>query len=138
MTHRITHVGFFGDREHRFCLTDPMLAELERITGLGVGALYFQFVNLAYPASVLTDVIRLGLIGAGMDPEEAKRLCETYAVNRPLSEVFPLAFEVMDARWSGVGSDETPEDVARSAEADFERFAQAASGDLGASLSVAA
>jgi hypothetical protein len=44
----------------------------------------------------------------------------------------------MDARWSGVGSDETPEDVARNAEADFERFAQAASGDLGASLSVAA
>lgn len=122
---KITHTGFFGDRERRFCLTDPMLAELERITGLGVGALYFQFVNLAYPANVLTDVIRLGLIGGGADPEEAKRLCETYAANRPLSEVFPLAFDVMEARWSGVDAKDEGTEAA------------AVSGDLGASLSVA-
>jgi len=102
MTDQITLRAFFGDGERSFTLTDPMLAELERITGLGVGALYFQLVNLAYPANVLQEIIRLGLIGGGTDPEEAKRLCATYAANRPLAEVFPLAFEIMEARWNGV------------------------------------
>ena len=59
-------------------------------------------MNLAYPANVLQEIIRLGLIGGGTDPEEAKRLCATYAANRPLAEVFPLAFEIMEARWNGV------------------------------------
>ncbi|SFI84471.1 gene transfer agent family protein [Celeribacter neptunius] len=125
MNEQITYTGFFGDRDHAFCLTDPMLAELERITGLGVGALYFQFVNGAYPVNLLTEVIRLGLIGGGADPEDAKRLCDAYAANRPLSEVFPLAFEIMEARWSGVSAKDEETEVA-------------ATGDLGASLSVAA
>lgn len=101
MNDQITHRAFFGDGEHAFTLTDPMLAELERITGLGVGAMYFQMINMAYPATILRDIIRLGLIGAGTAPEEAKRLCDTYATNRPLAEVFPLAFEIMEARWNG-------------------------------------
>lgn len=102
MNDQITLNAFFGNRERSFCLTDAMLAELERIANLGVGALYYQFVNGAYPANLLREVIRLGLVGAGMDPEEAKRLCDAYAANRPLSETFPLAFEILDARWSGV------------------------------------
>jgi hypothetical protein len=101
MTDKITHRAFFGDGEHAFTLTDPMLAELERLTGLGVGALYFQLLNMAYPADVLREIIRLGLIGAGTAPEDAKRLCDTYAANRPLAETFPLAFEIMEARWTG-------------------------------------
>lgn len=101
MNEQITHRAFFGDGEHAFTLTDPMLAELERLTGLGVGAMYFQMINMAYPAEVLREIIRLGLIGAGTSPEDAKRLCDTYAANRPLSEVFPLAFEIMEARWNG-------------------------------------
>ena len=106
MNDLITHSAFFGDREHAFTLTDPMLAELERISGLGVGALYFQLVNLAYPAEVLREIIRLGLIGAGTSPEEAKRLCDTYAANRPLAETFPLAFEIMESRWNGKAAPE--------------------------------
>lgn len=125
MNEQITYTGFFGDRDHAFCLTDPMLAELERITGLGVGALYFQFVNGAYPANLLTEVIRLGLIGGGTDPEDAKRLCDAYATNRPLAETFPLAFDIMQARWLGAGAED-------------EETEAAATGDLGASLSVAA
>jgi len=101
MTDQITHRAFFGDGEHAFCLTDPMLIELERITGLGVGALYLQLVSMGYTATVLREIIRLGLIGAGAAPEEAKRLCDTYASNRPLAETFPLAFDIMEARWTG-------------------------------------
>ena len=101
MNDEITLRAFFGDRERAFTLTDPMLAELERSTGLGVGALYFGLVNLSYPAHVLREVIRLGLIGAGTTPQEAKRLVAAYATNRPLSETFPIAFEIMEARWTG-------------------------------------
>ncbi len=119
MNDLIQHRAFFGDAEYTFCLTDPMLAELEKITGLGVGALYFQMLNLAYPAEYLREIIRLGLIGGGMNPEQAKRFCDAYGVNRPLAEVLGLAFEIMAARWTGTASDETPEDVARNAEADF-------------------
>ncbi|MBL4927995.1 gene transfer agent family protein [Fuscibacter oryzae] len=101
MTDQITHRAFFGDRERTFILTDPMLAELEKLTGLGVGALYLQLVGMAYPAEALREIIRLGLIGAGTTPEDAKRLCDAYASNRPLVETFPLAFEIMEARWNG-------------------------------------
>lgn len=101
MTPQITHRAFLGTEERDFCLTDPMLAELENITRLGVGALYAQLVNLAYPAEALREIIRLGLIGGGMDPEQAKKLCAVYVANRPLSETFPLAFEIMEARWTG-------------------------------------
>lgn len=126
MTDLITHRAFFGDAERAFALTDSMLSELETLTGLGVGALYFQLVNMAYPAEALREIIRLGLIGAGTAPEHAKRLCDTYASNRPLAETFPLAFEIMEARWNGTGSDETPEAVAAQAEADFDRLAREA------------
>ncbi|SEO36081.1 Phage tail tube protein, GTA-gp10 [Gemmobacter aquatilis] len=101
MTDLITHRAFFGDGEHAFTLTDPMLMELEKLTGLGAGALFFQMLALGYPAEYLREIIRLGLIGGGMAPEQAKRLCDTYAVNRPLAEVLGLAWEIMSARWNG-------------------------------------
>lgn len=97
----ITLRAFFGDGERAFCLTDPMLAELERIAGQGIGAVYYSLANMTYPARILPEIIRLGLIGAGTNPEEAARLIGTYATNRPLAEVFPLAFEVLEARWTG-------------------------------------
>ena len=108
MIDAICHRAFFGDADHTFALTDPMLAELERMAGLGAGALYFQLVNLAYTAEVLREIIRLGLIGGGTAPEDAKRLCDTYAANRPLAETFPLAFEIMEARWNGTSATDAP------------------------------
>lgn len=39
MNDQISHRAFFGDGEYTFTLTDPMLTELEKLTGLGVGAL---------------------------------------------------------------------------------------------------
>jgi hypothetical protein len=101
----ITYRGFFGDGERAFTLTDPMLTELERIANLGAGAIYARLVNLSYSADLLREIIRLGLIGAGTATVEAQRLCDTYAANRPIAETFPLAFEIMDARWNGIAPD---------------------------------
>jgi hypothetical protein len=101
MTVEISHVGFFGDGFQTFCLTDEMIAELERIAGAGIGALYLRIAAAQFNVAEMTEIIRLGLIGGGMQPEQAKALVETYARNRPLGELFPLALDVLDARWSG-------------------------------------
>jgi Phage tail tube protein, GTA-gp10 len=97
----ITHKAFFGTGEHSFALTDTMIAELERQAEIGIGALYQRVVAMAFKASDLPEIIRLGLIGAGMHPHEAMQLTDTYARNRPMSETFPLALDIFDARWNG-------------------------------------
>ncbi|MCA1286254.1 gene transfer agent family protein [Salipiger bermudensis] len=115
MSDQITIRAFFGDRTRAFALTDPMLAELERLTDLGAGALFFQMANLGYPTKFLCEIIRLGLIGGGeTSPEEAALLCAAYTTNRPVAELLSLAAAIMAARWYGVedGSLETDETAA--------------------------
>lgn len=97
----ITHRAFFGDGERSFTLTDPMISELERLTGTGIGSLFTRMVRAEFRLNDLAEVIRLGLIGAGTSPEDAARLVETYARHRPIGEILPLALSIMDARWSG-------------------------------------
>ncbi|MGR3315502.1 gene transfer agent family protein [Roseovarius indicus] len=93
------HTAFFGDAEHTFALTDPMIAELERITDLGIGALYLRAVNMGFKLADLVEIIRLSLIGGGAYPEQAMQLTDTYGRNRPIAELYPLAMDILDARW---------------------------------------
>lgn len=102
----IEHKAFFGDGEYTFALTDPMLTELERITGSGVGTLFLRLVNSQFHIGDLQAIIRLGLIGGGMDPKQAQELVSAYAVNRPLDQTFPLALDIITARWSGVTTEQ--------------------------------
>jgi hypothetical protein len=97
----ITHRAFFGAAEHDFTLTDPMVTELERLTETGIGAFYQRVIAMHFEAADLAEIIRLGLIGAGMHPQEAMHLTDTYARNRPMAETFPLALDILDARWNG-------------------------------------
>lgn len=104
----LTHTAFFGDGEHVFALTDDMITELERLSDLGIGALYLRAVNMQFKLADLVEVIRLGLIGGGTTPERAAQLTGTYARNRPIDELYPLAFDILDARWGGA-EDQEPE-----------------------------
>lgn len=104
----ITHRAFFGDREREFLLSDPMIAELEHQIGTGIGTLFARLARSDFRLNDLTEIIRLGLIGAGTDPQEAFRLVETYARNRPVAEILPLALDVITARW--MGTDEAQND----------------------------
>lgn len=97
----ITHRAFFGDGERSFTLTDPMITELERLTGTGIGGLFLRLTRSDFRLGDLVEIIRLGLIGAGTTPEDAARLVETYARHRPIGEILPLALDVIDARWNG-------------------------------------
>ncbi|WP_411837034.1 gene transfer agent family protein [Paracoccus sp. ME4] len=97
----ITHRAFFGDGERSFTLNDPMITELERLTGTGIGGLFLRLTRSDFRLVDLVEIIRLGLIGGGTNPEDAARLVETYARHRPIGEILPLALDVIDARWNG-------------------------------------
>lgn len=99
------HTAFFGDAEHTFALTDSMITELERITDLGIGALYLRAVNMQFKLVDLVEIIRLSLIGGGANPEQAMQLTNTYGRDRPIAELYPLAMDILDARWGGDTAD---------------------------------
>lgn len=87
--------AYFGDGEHVFELTPPMIAELERQTGVGIGILASRVPAMLFSFVDLIEVIRLGLIGGGMAPVDAQRMVDTYAKGRPISEFYPLATGVI-------------------------------------------
>lgn len=95
------HVAYFGDGEKTFALTDPMLRELENKTGAGAGLLYQRCMSAQFYLTDIIEIIRLGLIGAGTSPVDAQHLIDTYATDRPLMEIVPLALDVLEARYSG-------------------------------------
>ena len=102
------HRTFFGDDHHIFALTDPMITELERLADMGIGAIYARAVNMQFRLADLTEIIRLGLIGGGADPATAMRLVDAYARNQPLENLYPLALDILDARWTGTPEKESP------------------------------
>ena len=104
---KLTHQAFFGDGDHEFALTDTMIAELERLADLGIGALYLRAVNMQFRLADLIAIIRLGLIGGGTAPERAAQLVDISARNQPIDELYPLALDILDARWGGAAGDET-------------------------------
>lgn len=92
---------FFGDKERTFTLSDDMVIELEAKTGTGIGTLFQRLMAQSFKLTDLSEVIRLGLIGGGTSPEDADRLVNSYARNRPIAEVMPLATTILAARWLG-------------------------------------
>jgi hypothetical protein len=95
------HVAFFGDGEKTFALTPELIVELERKTGIGFGAFYARFMAAQFHFADIIEVIRLGLIGGGTAPAAAQALVDAYAKPRPILETFPLALDIVEAKWSG-------------------------------------
>lgn len=96
------HRAFFGDGEKLFAFnTKAIITELETKTGHGIGALFRRFQQSDYSFDDVTEIIRLGLIGGGMDPKDADRLVSTYAIGRPISELFKVADGVITALFFG-------------------------------------
>ena len=104
--------AFLGDGVHELALTDPMLEELERLTGTGIGALYRQMADLRFAFPHVREVVRLALIGGGMSPVDALAKVDLYVSGRPLAETFPVALDALDARWNGVAVEQAEEAAA--------------------------
>lgn len=95
--------------QRRFLLTADELRMIKRECGRGFYTLYSNFSLDAEPDEV-AHVLRLGLIGGGLDPLEAVLLVNYYArPPRPLKEPYLLAFEVLSACWAGVELNDTKE-----------------------------
>jgi hypothetical protein len=100
---------FVGDAEHDLALTPPMILELERLTGRGIGGTFKRLVASEFSFAEVTEVIRLGLVGGGMEPKRAAEIVETYVKPRPLAETFPTALSIMEAAWFGPTKPEATE-----------------------------
>lgn len=101
---------FVGDADHDLALTPPMIVELERLTGRGIGGIFRRLAASEFAFAEVVETIRLALVGGGMSPERAAEIVETYVKPRPLAEIFPTALSIMEAAWFGskVSEEATP------------------------------
>ncbi len=99
--HDVTHTAFFGDQQRDFVLTAAMVLELERKIGSGIGSIYRRVLALDFSSTEVVEVIRLGLIGSGTNPEEASNLIDAYVAPFPLSRSYALAVDILEARMTG-------------------------------------
>lgn len=104
------HTAFFGDGEHVFDLAKPeIVRELEAATGAGIGALAQRVLaTRTFAHADLEHILRLGLIGGGLDPKTAARLVKHYLPMRPLIEAEVVAADVLNALWIGTPAEAEP------------------------------
>lgn len=96
MAEASVHTAFLGDGEKSFRLTAPMVLELERQLGAGIGAIFKRLIASEFNHRDLVETIRLALIGGGNEPEEATALVKTYVSDAPLMKVYPLVMSIFE------------------------------------------
>lgn len=114
---------FWGDEEYKFRYAIGQFRELqekvnERRTRIGapligpMALLSTLRANDAWPDDV-RDVLRIGLVGAGMQPKDAQAKLIRYFDNRPLLENMLPAFTVLFAGLVGDPAEKIAEDDAK-------------------------
>ncbi|WP_312608705.1 gene transfer agent family protein [Agrobacterium pusense] len=94
----------FADGTYKFALTWDLASEWEKTTDRSMYATLLHAVRTGIVnLNDAREILRLGLIGGGMEPVAALRLVRTYVENRPAAENFPLVVRVMDAAFHGKG-----------------------------------
>ena len=107
---------FWGDGETTFRIAIGEFRELqEKVNGRraamglpGIGPQEFSNAlrtNNAWPDDV-RDVLRVGLVGAGIKPATAHRKLVLYFDHRPPAESYPVAFAVFASAFLGAPGDE--------------------------------
>ena len=99
----------WGEGEDAFRLAIGQLDEYDELTGCGPGhalGLIRAGLYANWKPKMVREAIRLGLIGAGMDPHGALRLVKRYVDARPIGESLATAQAVLLA--SVVGAPEEP------------------------------
>lgn len=101
----------FGDGTYRFRLRQGELAELQEKCDAGpgwvLGRLMHQTAeNRGWRVQDAPTIIRLGLIGGGMTPNDALNLVRRYVEDRPPMESLVLAQLVLSAALMGAPEDQ--------------------------------
>jgi hypothetical protein len=98
----------WADGPHAFRLAWGQLAELQELTGCGPQFLLTRLMDGAWRAGDLSETIRLGLIGGGMEPLKALALVDRYVKERPLLESLAPAKAILLAALTGVEGEAEP------------------------------
>jgi hypothetical protein len=91
----------FAGQERRFKLPLGKIADLERISGAGIGAIMVRLATHQFKASDIWEPIRLGLEGGGMSEPEATATCMAYH-DEPLMWRAELASQILQAAVNGI------------------------------------
>jgi Phage tail tube protein, GTA-gp10 len=94
MSHCILNAELGGE-EHQFALYLGQWEELQEKLGFGPLEIFARLSRLEFRANWLREITRLGLIGGGMKPTEAKKLIERHVDTVPFAEAWPLAFQIV-------------------------------------------
>jgi hypothetical protein len=103
----------WADGDYVFRLGWGELAELQEKTDAGPYVVLQRLLSGQWRIEDISNVIRLGLIGGGLEPPKALRLVRTYVEARPPLENHPVAYAVLSAGLMGaedepVGEPEAP------------------------------
>lgn len=105
----------WADGLHNFRLPLSQLRELQEKTGVGPMRLFQRLMDGSWRVDDAREIMRLGLIGGGMEPAQALRLVQRYVDVRPLAEAQAPAMLVLGAALHGTdqeampGKEEAPE-----------------------------
>lgn len=103
----------WGDGEHVFALRLAQIEELQEKVDCGPLALMQRLRDGNWREADLRQVIRLGLVGGGMEPIAALKLLDRYVFPaRPLMEAVVPAQAILSAALWGVEDDQPGKDQA--------------------------
>ncbi|WP_300396433.1 gene transfer agent family protein [Henriciella sp.] len=98
----------FADADYLFRLPLKRIAELEERCGSPIGTIWKRVCLTGdYHAVDLIETVRLGLIGGGMDAQDARKLIDRYCDQWPLAEWHKHALAILGACVEGYEVAET-------------------------------
>lgn len=113
----------FADGTYGFRLAIGELEELQEKTGVGPYALLRRLLSNDWKVEDVTQTIRLGLIGAGLDPSAALKLVRRYVEQRSdwLNNAM-LAQAIVSAALVGAPEEAPGKDISPGAETEASNF----------------
>ncbi|TPL49232.1 gene transfer agent family protein [Mesorhizobium sp. B2-4-4] len=91
----------FADGTYPFRVGWGEFAELQEKTDAGPFVVLGRLMDRTCRTADISNVIRLGLIGGGMEPTKALALVRSYVEDRPPAENLPIAQAVLMAACMG-------------------------------------
>ena len=101
------HYAEWAGAQRPFRLRFGDVLDLEEACGkVGIGALYLRMGSHQYFAKDVFETIRLGLIGGGMPPSEARSLVQERFEHVPMADSLNLAMSILVNMMAGIEPDE--------------------------------
>jgi len=97
----------FGDGTYSFRLGWGELQKLQEACDAGPFAIFDRLGDKSFKVQDIREVLRLGLIGGGLEPSKALSLVRDWIEERPLLENVPIAQVVLSAALVGAPEEET-------------------------------